>query len=754
MTSRFFSVMGASPAKLLFTSLLLCLTLLGSTGLPLLVEAATTGAATTQAAGVKPTAGSKDGALLLKLAEFGDKDGFELKTVRTQRTYFFTKPKNWNVLGSSAVQVTFQHSASLLPERSSLNVLVNNRILKTIPLGKDNVSKTTVSVPVPPALLKDKNTLTFQVDQHYTYQCEDPFSTELWTTLLPETALKLDYGYVGVKPELTALPYPFVDELGYGAAKMGFVAPASLSSESQTAFAMVAATLGNALEWRPAQAHLIDAGQVGSTAENLVLVGTPSENSAISGLKLPVASTGSGFSTTPDGQTVGPDDGLIQLVQHPNHKYRNILVVTGNSPKGVQKAAQFLAANPAHNILSGQYTVVKEFSQTARDAYRKWNGVIQQSGTSLYDLGFATQTSRGVTALPIFYKVKRMPDLAFAPNSKVKLTTQYSYASQLDASQSKLEVKLNGKSLGSVPLKNPAGETNAAFTIEVPSNDFFTYNDLEYQFFVYPEKMDLCKFVTDAHIWGTVHNTSKVDFSSDIRSSLPDAGLINDAGFPFTEVADMSQAAVVMPASPSASEQNTLLQLMMRLGKETPFSHGKGLVVVKPSELNGDLKSNRHLIVIGSSAVDALGSDVKGKSKYNLVKEGKTANLSETETSLATLSYNPSQGVLEEMLSPYNNKKVMLLAYGDTATGQDNVSALFAKDETFQAIGEGNLVVVNDGGQPKSVIALKRGDAQYVYDDKKAGFDMPVWGIVVLSFFALLGLFSLLTNLFSRPTRR
>jgi cellulose synthase operon protein B len=358
-----------------------------------------------------------------------------------------------------------------------------------------------------------------------------------------------------------------------------------------------------------------------------------------------------------------------------------------------------------------------------------------------------TQTARGVTSLPLMYRIKRIPDLAFPGKAKIKLITNYSYASQLDNSQSKLEVRLNGKAIASFALDKPEGETNASRAIEFPVEDFFSYNELEYQFFTYPPKKNACEFVTDAQIWGTVHNTSRFEFTNEKRSSLPDAGLLNDGGFPFSEVADFSETAIVMPASPNTAEQNTLLQLMLRLGKEAAFSGKKLPVVVTPEGLTAELKSNKHIIVIGQSAVNALKGDIK--SKVQLVLEGKTADFSEQEKTLATLSHDSNQGVVEEVLSPWNEKRVVLLAYGETPTAQQNVADLFKKDGSFQAIQEGNITVINSAGEVRSLTALKRGDARLVYSQQKEGMHLPSWVVFTLGFLGLVGLFTILGSLFA-----
>lgn len=690
--------------------------------------------------------------LTLKLADFGDTDPYRLKTVRTERTYYFTRPKNWQVQPSSAVDVKFQHSASLLPERSSLNVLVNNRILKTIPLSKANVGGGLEHIAVPPDILKDRNTLTFQVDQHYTYQCEDPFSEELWTTLLPDTQLKLNYSLKPFQPELARLPYPFFDELGYGESKVGFVAPVGLADGSKTALATLAAAMGAAIDWRPAKTSLLNEGNWRSANQNIVMVGMPSENSAIAAVSgLPIAPQGNGFSTLPDGRGIDATDGIVQLVPHPGFAHRAVLVISGNTAEGVKKAAQFVASNPTNKLAAGSFVVVKSFVPTKQNLYRRWDGFVQGNHATFAQLNLPTLSTRGVTALPLHYVLKRMPDLYFPSKAKVKLTTHYSYASQLDGQMSKLEVKLNGKTVSSVPLSNPNGATNATQTIEIPAEDFLTYNDLDYQFYTFPEKMDLCRFVTDVHIWGTLHSSTEVEFPAEVKTPLPDVGLINDGGFPFTEVPDFSELAIVMPANPTAAEQNTLVQVMTRLGRAVPYKGRQLPEVVTAKSLSGDIKNNRHLIVVGKNALKELG--IEDKSKYQLVIKNRLAYLSPTEKSLTTIQHDDNQGVLEEALSPYNDQRVMLLAYGENETAQQRVADLLASDKAFAAVGVGNLAVINADLQPQTVVAMKRGDARLMVDRNKQPNALPTWLVYVGGFLALLGLMNVLGALF-RPRRR
>ncbi len=688
--------------------------------------------------------------LRINMKHFNDPNGYRLKTVRTQRDYPFTRPKGWKVLPSSNIRLSFQHGANLLPERSSLNVLVNNRILKSIQLGKDNITPTTVSIAVPPELLKDKNILSFQVDQHYTYKCEDPFSEELWTELLPDTALTLNYAWEPVKPDLLQYPFPLLDPLNnYTPAVVGYVVPNAASDQTLEAFGVVSAHLGQQAGWRAFKPYVADNSNL-NASDNLILIGTPKENPAIAslagGLELPLS--GDQFSDRSGG--VLPDDtGVLQIIPNPNNTTRAILIVSGNGPEGVRKAAHVLAQGNVNKILVGRSAIIKDYQKGSEYPYRAWNGFVLQSGDNFAELDLPTQTTRGITGLPLFYQLKMMPDIFLPGRRHARLHTIYSYASQLDASQSKLEVLLNGKAIKSVKLGNINGESLADLTIDIPTDEVHTFNDLEYRFHLYPEKYDMCRFVTDVHIWGTVHNSSWIEFPGEIKAPLPDVGLINDGGYPFTAYQDMSQTTFVLPDSVTRTDLEAMLQFATRLGRESKSHKGIELSAYHAASLNGDARKNNHLVVIGQKGQNKLFSELHDKT--SLLTDGATNTVQEDQQrKIAQLNYTPGQGIIEQILSPWNENRVVMLLTGENDTALVRDSQLFANDAWFAAIQPGNLTVVNDEG-PKSLILMKKGEARFFYPhEMKGGFQLPTWGWIALGFFSLVGLFSVLRFFFGR----
>ncbi|MBY0449322.1 MAG: cellulose biosynthesis cyclic di-GMP-binding regulatory protein BcsB [Cyanobacteria bacterium] len=701
----------------------------------------------------KAMAADNGGTKVLSMKDLGSEKGVTLKTVRTERVFYFNKPLAWQATGGSVANLTIQHSPSLLPNRSHLNVVLNDRILQTMALDGGSVKPTHLAIPLPPNLMESKNKLVLQVDQHYTDDCEDPFSQELWTTILPESNLVLSYQLKPAPVDLAQLPYPFYDPLNYGQNILHYVVSPEVSSESLEALGVLSAKWGQWIGWHPVTT-VVDDRADWHVDDHLIVVGTPAENKLIRALQeyLPIPVRARGFVDPKSGVALPEDAGLLMMIRNPDNPAKSIMVVSGNSPKGVAQAARVLAHHPSNRLLTGAYAVVYGQQLGPLHPFRAWDGFIQKNQVSLADLGLETQTARSITASPIYYAVKKMPDMYLQGGTKVKLKAIYSYSSQLDTAQSKLEVMWNGKSLKSIPLDKKEGANLAEVTIEIPAEDLFTYNDLAFQFYLFPEKYDKCRFVTDVHLWGTVHNSSTLDLPAKLRALLPDLGLLNDGGYPFTLNQDLSQLAVVLPSKTEAVDVETMVSMLTRLGRLSQSKTGINLTVSRPEQVSADVKKDHHFIVIGPESRNAFVKEFQSKSLMVLKNETRTLRLThEQQTELTTLNQQSAQGLLESLFSPWNNSRVALLVPGPTDNSLREVGRLFEDDTAFAAIQPGNLLIVNSDGPKSLTLYAHEGEAHFVTPVSLAGGSSDNGFLGYLNtFFVILGVLSILRWLFGR----
>jgi hypothetical protein len=226
-------------------------------------------------------------------------------------------------------------------------------------------------------------------------------------------------------------------------------------------------------------------------------------------------------------------------------------------------------------------------------------------------------------------------------------------------------------------------------------------------------------------------------------------GLINDGGFPFTAYQDMSHTSLVLPDTVSRTDLETMLQFLTRMGRESASRKGIELTAYHASTLPGDIRKDSHLVLIGQRSRNKLFNEIQ--SKASLLTENKWNTLQEDQKNkIAQLNYAPGQGVVEEMLSPWGDNRVLLLLTGENDTAMVHDAQLFQNDAWFTGIKQGNLTVVNDDG-PQSLILLKKGEARFFHaQDLKGGFQLPSWAWIIIGFFSILGLISLLRFMFGR----
>ncbi|MEW5821002.1 MAG: cellulose biosynthesis cyclic di-GMP-binding regulatory protein BcsB [Cyanobacteriota bacterium] len=689
--------------------------------------------------------------LNLPLKDIGADNNVELRTVKTYRDFFFTKPDNWKVLPSSRLVLSFQHSPQLLPERSSLNIMINDQVIKTIELTKANAEKTTTAIPIPPEVLKDFNKLTFDVDQHYTNECEDPFYPALWTTVLNNSAIQLDYNRVTPTIDFALFPYPIYDPLEYKPTQLYFVVPSpeENNDSSLTAMAMVDGSIAQHVGWKDLNVLAVKPDKI-SADKTLIIVGTPKENSAIKQFEdvLPYRVSDDKFIDS-SGNTVDDDLGVLMMVPNPNNKANVIIVVSGNTPAAVLKAAKALTQNPTSKILKGSTIVIKDTLKSELAELRDWPEYIRTKKARLLDVNLPSQTVRGVTSVPIKYSLKIMPDISMPPRNFVKAKVVYSYAAHLDPSQSKLEVILNGKSYHSAKLSNVDGENLKTLELEIPTEAFNVYNELEFKFHLFPVKYDICRFTTDEHIWGTLHDTTEFDFPAQIKTVIPNMGLINDGGYPLTAYSDLQDDVFVLANDFNTYDIYAMLWTTARLAKMTRPTDAINIEVVRFNNLTAEQKGSKNLIAIGTRERNKFIESLKAELHLIYNSDGFKLIQKEGAKKLTELKDIPNMGIIEQMLNPWNDKRVVLIIYGDNNTGLLNAIDLFKKNEYFSKIEEGNIVVVA-GDTVKTLITLSKEQVKQLFGEqiKRTAATWQFWWDIIKTFLIVVGILAIIRIIF------
>ena len=494
-----------------------------------------------------------------------------LPTISSQYETRFTKPKTWQVSPSSSVYVEFQHSIELQPHRSWLQIIVNDKVIKHIPLTRENAEGTKMSIPLPVGLLKDFNTLNFRVQQHYTDKCEDPLDKSLWTQILPNTKIVFDYQPVVPEVNLGVFPYPIIDTLTYSPAKVHYVTGQVASEKELQALAYVNVHLAQQAQEHELKSRVTFDNPSGPDDEHLVFVGKGGNIASVNRFASAFgdyALQGGQWVNRRTGQTLGNDQGLVLFFQAPGSKEHTVLIVTGNSDEAVMKAAEYITLRPKDSTLQGVAMETPPGWNPPGTRTAKVPRFVETQTRSFRELGFDSEEVHKINAPPITYKVPVVTKF-HQSGGKLWLDLNYSYSPQLNPEFSSLELRMNDVSIANLPLLNPAGEQMVRASIPISNELIKPRNNLVAQFHLMPDKYGWCVDNYVDHAWGKIMDDSQLRVEGGPNSYLPDVGLLNNMMYPYSKDDNLERVQLIVPANPSADLLDALLGFTTRLGRAT-----------------------------------------------------------------------------------------------------------------------------------------------------------------------------------------
>ena len=527
----------------------------------------------------------------------------KLPTVSAQREISFHIPQYWSVnSGASQLKLVMQHSSQLLPNRSYLEVILNNAVLKHIPLTLANAPQTIIPVSFAGASLKPNNLLKIRVVQHYTDKCEDPTDASLWTQVLDDSQLILAVTPKRLPLDLAQYPAPLVDAKAFKPAQLHFVVPAQWDDASLGAVANLQAHLGMVAHDQPLKTTVSvqDANTIATAAGNVLVVGTPVNNAAIPTLaKAFTTATLNGAQWSVNGAPLPNGSGLIRVFDKPGQPGQVVVVITANDSQGLLTAAKFLTHAGTKALRSGPEVKVDASWEGRASGVKATPSprYLANESRTLAQLGYGDQYVEKIYAPPISLSLPVMTDFQRG-GAQLNLTVTYSYGSGMNPRYSSLEWILNNRSIGSVALTNPNGQERATATIPIPTGLLGVHNTLVAQFHMLPDKYGFCvdNYVDNA--WGKIFaNDTTFQITGSPASRLPSIGLLNSTGFPYTQTLDLAHAHWVLPASATPAQVQSFLALAGRLGRASDSETG---VQVSVSTKVDPLPGGRHALVVGS----------------------------------------------------------------------------------------------------------------------------------------------------------
>ncbi|MBD2354578.1 cellulose biosynthesis cyclic di-GMP-binding regulatory protein BcsB [Tolypothrix sp. FACHB-123] len=624
-----------------------------------------------------------------------------LRGVYSEGRLAFTRPRNWKLdRGNVKALIRFQHSPALYASRSNLTVLLNGTSVGSVPLNRKQSQIGQVLLNIPSKLVQDYNELTIVAQQSNSLECSNPNSADLWTEILPDSKLIFNFQQQPIPLNFSRYPYPVFDELGLDTNQIVYLQPSQVSQTWLTPAARLQASLGRTADFRPIQTSLVSDVSDVKPNQRLVIIGTPSEQPALASWKnLPLKVVSSQILDR-DNNPIPEDTGVL-LITRTEKSNAPVLIATGNSSKAVAKAVQFLTQPDVRKMGTGQVILVDKLQDTATPGTRQWPRYLPEKNTfqlseiktQVNGQPFTDVTVRGAAAPAIDIDFRALPDDRFLRGSSMNLV--YSYGPQMNPRTSAIEVLLDGVFIGGARLDSESGANRKNLKVNLPENlvkpnsrlqVFFRMNSRE------PFDQQNCLQPPDQQLTGTVHSDTSFDLRREISADLPDLNLLK-FGYPLAAPQDLSNTAIVLPQNPTATDVLTLLALSERLGRLSQADTVK-LDVYTPDSLPETVRKNNNLVGIGTREKFPL-PDVFQSGGLNLSQA-----FSRLSAQATVQTPQDAQGMIKQIISPWNKERVLLALTAQSDTGLERVRQVFNQDPWFFQLKKDTVLISSDQKDP------------------------------------------------------
>jgi cellulose synthase operon protein B len=587
--------------------------------------------------------------------------------------YFFPVAPGQVPRSGSELRLRFSHSPLLIPDRSTMTVVVNGQSITSVFLTEANADQSRLEVPLPVDGFAGEG---FFVQVLFSLrltrdECEETQNPALWATVHGDSVVAIRTQRADEQPGLEDLDLLFAP--AYQAeTPLSLGLPPVLEPETLAAAGLVALQTGQRAARTGQDLRPLE---VTTALEADLLVG--------SGSQLDLSDTwgalewdGEQFATT--AGTVPAEHGVLALRNTDTPQ----LLVSGSEPTAVRTAAGALVLPEQQALLTDDYTIITDGSPVGMTAALPW----QAGAASFAQLGVARRALVGVGAHTLDLLFERPAGWQLKPGSELSLALGTSPA--LDSATSWVAVSVNGFDIGTQQLAAGA-DGSEPYRFTLPAD--LLNSDLEGQpirrlalqvrfYLDLPQRG--CTQVTPDSAWATLLPVSAWQLPHE-----PYAG--RDLGrfpAPLLDADPTVSLAVVLPAEPTNSELTAGLTVMAALGRWAAGGDAPLPRLLTADQVAATMYTQQNLILIGGTERNAVSRAVAAEA----------AALFEPATPAAYRTTVAQHGMLRLAASPWSEQRTILLMLAEDAQGLLLAADVLRQSETLHQLQGQVAMVVND----------------------------------------------------------
>jgi hypothetical protein len=649
----------------------------------------------------------------------------------------FPGPGDYQLASSgSYLQLDFEHSAVLLPDLSTLTVLLNGAPIpaasgssdSSIRLDASNKTDTSIKLLVPTSMVQPGfNDVQLRFYQRFREPCDDVNNPALISTV--HASSKLHYAYLPGNPlrtnrdplNLKQFPYPFFRAGWTRSGETLVVLPANPNPDELSAAGTLALAFGVDAGSQPISFATTTADQLTAdmeTGNDLIAIGTPQRNPLIAQITRNTSYTltpdGTAFALETGGPTLDPSTGVDAIAASPVDATRVALAVTGGSNEALLRAALALSDSRSRALLDGDSTAVTQPSDIS--SFRENPTAAPPFARTFAQLGLKDQTfSGGIPGVTVPADSSTgVANVAFdgppAPGSgsvTLQLVISHPDAQSLDYSRSQVKVVLNGVSVGGAKLDDST-LNRGMLTLKLNATDVKPgYNQMQIVFTLMPQGAAQTSAAATTctpdtgRAWVTLWADSNIDIPG--GGTPPQPPDLSVFPFPNLYTSSMAGSYVVVGDDPAGWQQ--ALTLLADVGRRT--EGGAGLVnVLRTGDLNPAIEQRGNLLLVGQpSQLASLYRRIDSALpvQFTLDQAGNvTDKLAQNSPQVLIATRDQAQiGVDETVASPFNGARTLTVV---TGTNGDSVG--LARLALTKPEPSSNVLIVSSAYQPPTALTL------------------------------------------------
>ncbi len=624
-------------------------------------------------------------------------------------------PDRWQI-NKAVLNFSYINSTALLQNRSRLVVWLNEHPIAQITLNPQ-LPQGKASINLPVNLLKSGyNELNFTVAHHFTNECEDPSSPELWTTLeFDKATLDFEISLKKVPENLSSIANFLFDSKMFGKNEVNLVVN-NKKEETIELASMVASAIALKFEYRPVNFQISE--KVKKGIDNIII-------------------GESEFIRETIGDSIQEKGSIIKIIAPKDDPYYAYIILKGDNYEELRKSVlAFSSINfPFPQV---QYMKIDNINLVPKNAPAGRGVLLPGYEYSFRDLNFFNTNFRGVGAKSTTLDF-RLPSYVFLkPNSFISLKLNFSYGSGM-RKDSSLNLQINGKYVASIHLDNIKGGLIRNYIIDLPLSLFKPgYNLITFTAVLSPLITGYCEFVQTENLQLTIFEDSKLSLPNmPSWTEMPNLSLFFTDAFPFSKPADFSNTGLFI-----TDQDNKTLSAAINL---VALSAQRAGYVPFGIKVSYDIKKlkNKNILLVGSyektpkDFLNSAGIQIQqgGSFIYYLVKhfeKGETSlnskfrafiekflpifkSMSEFVFTKSSINFSGKQDgkwtVLSEFESPYESRKTSIIF-----TASDEESLIKGVDPLWEpsfTAKVGGALTIFDPQNPEETVSSYYTDRVY-----------------------------------------